>query len=73
MAGGWIKYMCYMSQVLNELDKVVESEMDVDPVHHRHFVLRRGEVLRQISDELGGVQISFPKANSNSSRVTLKG
>jgi len=47
--------------------------MDVDPAHHRHFVLRRGEVLRHISDELGGVQISFPKANSNSSRVTLKG
>ncbi|CAL8135568.1 unnamed protein product [Orchesella dallaii] len=59
--------------MLKDLDKVVEAEMDIDPQYHRHFVLRRGEVLRHISDDLGGVQISFPKVGSNSSRVTLKG
>lgn len=60
-------------EMLKDLDKVVESEVDVDPQYHRHFVLRRGEILRQISDELGGVAISFPKANSNSTRVAVKG
>lgn len=70
---GVIEAKRQIQEVLKDLDKVVESEMDVDPQHHRHFVLRRGEVLRRISDELGGVQISFPKANSNSARVTLKG
>lgn len=62
-----------LQDMLKDLDKVVEAEMDIDPQYHRHFVLRRGEVLRLISDELGGVQISFPKVNSNSSRVALKG
>lgn len=59
--------------MLKDLDKVVESEVDVEPQYHRHFVLRRGEILRQISDELGGVAISFPKAGSNSTRVSVKG
>jgi hypothetical protein len=59
--------------MLKDLDKVVESDMDIDPQYHRHFVLRRGEILRQISDDLGGVAISFPKAGTNSTRVTLKG
>lgn len=59
--------------MLKDLDKVVESETSVDPQYHRHFVLRRGEILRQISDELGGVAISFPKAGTNSTRVTVKG
>ena len=27
--------------------------MTVDPKHHRHFVARRGEVLRRIGDEFG--------------------
>jgi len=62
-----------LMDMLKDLDKVVESEVSVDPQYHRHFVLRRGEILRQISDELGGVAISFPKAGTNSTRVTLKG
>jgi transcription antitermination factor NusA-like protein len=60
-------------EMLKELDKVIESEVHVDPKYHRHFVLRRGEVLRQISDELGGVSISFPKAGTNLTRVSVKG
>jgi hypothetical protein len=59
--------------MLKDLDKVTESDMDVDPEYHRHFVIRRGEILRQISDELGGVSISFPKAGTSSTRVILKG
>lgn len=62
-----------LSDMLKDLDKVTESEMSVEPQFHRHFVLRRGEVLRHIADELGGVSISFPKAGTNSSRVVLKG
>lgn len=62
-----------IEEMLKGLDKVAEGETEVDPAFHRHFVLRRGEVIRHISDELGGVQISFPKPGSNSSRVTLKG
>ncbi|CAK1552035.1 unnamed protein product [Leptosia nina] len=56
-----------------DISNVSEGEMFVDPRHHRHFVARRGEVLRRIADECGGVQISFPRQGVASDRVVLKG
>jgi hypothetical protein len=47
--------------------------MTVDPKHHKHFVARRGEVLRKIGDEFGGVVVSFPRVGVTSDRVNLKG
>lgn len=47
--------------------------MSVDPKHHRYFVARRGQVLREIADEYGGVMVSFPRTGSQSDKVTLKG
>lgn len=47
--------------------------MQIEPRHHKHFVARRGEVLHNISDECGGVMISFPRSGVDSDRVTLKG
>ena len=43
--------------------------MTVDPKHHRYFVARRGEVLRQIGDEFGGVIVSFPRSGVSSDKV----
>lgn len=54
-------------------DNITESEMSVDPRHHKHFVARRGEVLNRISDDCGGVMISFPRSGVQSDKVTLKG
>lgn len=54
-------------------DDVVEDSMEVDVRHHRHFVCRRGQVLRELAEEYGGVAVSFPRTGSNSQRVTLKG
>ena len=51
----------------------MEGEINVDPKYHRHFVARRGEVLRHIFDEYGGVQVSFPRSGVKSSKVILKG
>ncbi|KPI91491.1 Vigilin [Papilio xuthus] len=56
-----------------EISNVSEGEMSVPPRHHRHFVARRGEILRRIADDCGGVQISFPRQGVNSDRVVLKG
>ena len=56
-----------------ELDNVVEDSMTVDPKHHRYFVARRGEVLRKIGDDFGGVVVSFPRNGVASDKVTLKG
>lgn len=51
----------------------MEDEIKVEPRHHKHFVARRGEVLYRISDECGGVLISFPRSGVDSDRVVLKG
>merc|ERR1712180_76563 len=58
---------------VKELDNIVEDSMTVDPKHHKHFVARRGEVLRRIGDEFGGVVVSFPRNGVASDKVTLKG
>lgn len=47
--------------------------MVVDPKHHRYFVARRGQVLRDLADEYGGLMVSFPRTGSQSEKVTLKG
>lgn len=62
-----------LESAVSEINKVCEGEMNVALRHHRHFVARRGEVLRRIADECGGVQISFPRQGVNSDRVVLKG
>lgn len=54
-------------------DNVVEGEMHVDPKHHRYFVARRGEVLKHIGDEFGGVTVSFPRSGVKSDKVVIKG
>ena len=54
-------------------DNIVEGEVNVDPKHHKHFVARRGEVLRQIADDYGGVTVSFPRSGVKSDRVVIKG
>ncbi|CAL1590915.1 unnamed protein product [Knipowitschia caucasica] len=59
--------------LLKNLDDVVEDTMSVDIRHHRHFVCRRGQVLRELAEEYGGVAVSFPRTGSNSQKVTLKG
>ena len=51
----------------------MEGEINVDTKYHRHFVARRGEVLRQIAEDYGGVTVSFPRSGVKSERVVLKG
>lgn len=58
---------------IKELDNTSESTVQVPQKHHLHFVARRGEVLRQLGDQYGGVSISFPRNGSNSDVVTIKG
>ncbi|XP_028983098.1 vigilin [Betta splendens] len=62
-----------LENLVKNLDDVVEDSMVVDFRHHRHFVCRRGQVLRELAEEYGGVAVSFPRTGANSQRVTLKG
>ncbi|XP_033885431.1 vigilin-like [Acipenser ruthenus] len=59
--------------LIKSLENIVEDFMIVDPKHHRHFVSRRGQVLREIAEEYGGVMVSFPRTGTQSDKVTLKG
>lgn len=67
------KAKAQLETIIKELDKISEDTMTVDPKYHRHFVARRGEILRQISDQYGGVTVSFPRSGVDSDKVTLKG
>merc|ERR1712110_1005303 len=49
------------------------DSMTVAPKYHKHFVARRGDVLRKIGDEFGGVVVSFPRNGVDSDKVSLKG
>uniref|UniRef100_A0A8C5PC31 Vigilin n=1 Tax=Leptobrachium leishanense TaxID=445787 RepID=A0A8C5PC31_9ANUR len=62
-----------LENLIKGLDNVVEDTLSVDPRHHRHFVIRRGQVLRDIAEEYGGVTVSFPRSGVQSDKVTLKG
>uniref|UniRef100_A0A3B3TUN7 Vigilin n=1 Tax=Poecilia latipinna TaxID=48699 RepID=A0A3B3TUN7_9TELE len=62
-----------LEELIKSLDNIVEDTMNVDPKHHRYFVARRGQVLRDLADEYGGVMVSFPRTASQSDKVTLKG
>ncbi|RXN01408.1 hypothetical protein EOD39_6903 [Acipenser ruthenus] len=62
-----------MAEIIEDLENIVEDFMIVDPKHHRHFVSRRGQVLREIAEEYGGVMVSFPRTGTQSDKVTLKG
>jgi len=54
-------------------ENTTELEMSVEPRHHRHFVSRKADVVRQISEECGAVSILFPRVSSKSDKVVLKG
>jgi transcription antitermination factor NusA-like protein len=57
---------------ISQLNNITEDVISVDPKHHRYFVARRAQVLNDISDEFGGVNISLPK-DLTSPIIALKG
>lgn len=62
-----------LEAMISELNETVEIKMDVPPKYHRHFVIRGAAILREIQEQNGGVIISFPRAGSNDTKVTIKG
>lgn len=69
-----LKAKTELEAMIKELDKIVEDTVEVPNKHHAHFVVRKGAVLRQIQDEFGGVNISFPgRADTQNSKVVIKG
>ena len=46
--------------------------MTVESKHHRYFVAKRGEILRNIGEEFGGVVVSFPRPGVTSDKVNTQ-
>jgi len=62
-----------LEEKIASLESTEEMTITVEPKHHRHFVSRRGEILKQIAEEFGGVSVSFPRMGTQSDKVVLKG
>lgn len=64
-----------LQQLITSLQNTIESSVQVPQKYHFHFVNRKGQVIREISDEYNNVNISFPAkgATENPETVILKG
>jgi polyribonucleotide nucleotidyltransferase len=64
-----------LEKLITSLQNTIESTVQVPQKHHLHFVTRKGQVIRDISDEYSNVNISFPAkgAVENPETVVLKG
>lgn len=59
-----------LEATIKELDNIVEGTVSVPLKHHLYFIQRRGEMLRQIGDQFGGVSISFPRNGQGRDEVS---
>lgn len=54
---------------IKELESIETSSVDVPQKLHKNFTARRAELIHKISDDCGGVQISFPKKKEEGEEV----
>jgi len=62
-----------LKAIIEELMAVDQINFDVEQKYHRHFVARRGQILKDLAEEFGGVMVSFPRPGVDSTLVTIKG
>ncbi|KAI6172476.1 ViGiLN-like protein [Aphelenchoides besseyi] len=56
-----------------EFKNLVNEEVDLDPRYHKHFMTGKAEAIREIQQKYQGVVISFPRQDSNDSKVHVRG
>ncbi|XP_065210627.1 vigilin-like isoform X2 [Planococcus citri] len=65
-----------LESMIDQINNTVEEVVHVNPKYHKHFISNRGELIHKISEDCGGVTISFPRLSSagpNESKVIVKG
>jgi rRNA processing protein Krr1/Pno1 len=62
-----------IDNIQKSLDKVTEITVDIPHARHSLLVSGRGNIIRAISQECGGVLIRFPTANTRSDTVLIRG
>ncbi|OTF83867.1 Vigilin-like protein [Euroglyphus maynei] len=69
-----LKARATLEAKIKELEKIAQLEMHVDPKYHHLFVSKRAALCKQLYDEFGGVDVSFPQqSDKNNDCITLKG
>uniref|UniRef100_A0A914I3N9 K Homology domain-containing protein n=1 Tax=Globodera rostochiensis TaxID=31243 RepID=A0A914I3N9_GLORO len=61
-----------IEEIVEDLEAQRQVQLDIDPKHHRHFIIRGAEVLKEIQAKFN-CQISFPKQETGDSMVTIRG
>nr|XP_048273916.1 vigilin-like [Myodes glareolus] len=56
-----------------DLESVVEDYVLINRKFHHYFVMRRGQLLREMTEEYGGVTITFSYAGKHNTKVTIRG
>ncbi|XP_058391071.1 vigilin-like [Diceros bicornis minor] len=62
-----------LEALITNLDNVVEDNILINPIYHHHFLMKGGQVLREMTEEYGGVIINFSHSGKQSNKVTIKG
>ncbi|XP_052601863.1 vigilin-like [Peromyscus californicus insignis] len=59
--------------LVKDLENEVEDYLIINRKFHHYFVMRRGQLLREMTEEYGGVVITFSYAGKQSTKVTMRG
>ncbi|CAH6780429.1 vigilin [Phodopus roborovskii] len=59
--------------LMKDLENVVEDYILINRKFHHYFVMRRGQLLREMTEEYGGVVISFSYAGKQNTKITIRG
>ncbi|GFS87412.1 vigilin [Nephila pilipes] len=62
-----------LNSLMTQLKDAAETTTEIDPKHHLYFDARGTKVLKEFSNDYGDIKVSFPKIDSNGSKVVLKG
>jgi predicted PilT family ATPase len=57
---------------VKQLESVIETTTAIEAEYHKHFVANRGRVINDLTEEFGGVIVTFPKKDGGD-EVAIKG
>ncbi|XP_003514199.1 vigilin isoform X1 [Cricetulus griseus] len=59
--------------LVKDLENVVEDYILINRKFHHYFVMRRGQLLREMAEEYGGVVITFSYSGKQNTKVAIRG
>ncbi|CAO2623157.1 Hdlbp [Lemmus lemmus] len=59
--------------LIKDLEDVVEDYILINRKFHHYFVMRRDQLLKEMTEDYGGVVITFSYAGKHNTKITIKG